>query len=1035
MVRFLIHRPIAVTMTYIALLLLGLVASRRLPVSLMPDIDIPRITVQVSDENAPAREIEKTIVSPLRRLLMQTAHLNDITSETRDGSALIFLDFDYGTDVDYAFIEVNEKIDKAMNNLPRTLQRPRVIKASVSDIPVFYLDLSVRDTTATGHKEIQGRSGVSPRFAELSDFAFQVIAKRIEQLPEVAMVDISGRVYPELLIIPDMKKMQSLGLKLEDIEQAIRKNNVNLGNLLIRNGQYQYNIRFESTLHNKQDIESIYLRVEDKLLQLKDITVVKESTRERRGMVTSNGLPAVTMAVIKQSDARMREMKESLHTLVEHLREDYPGIRFTVTRDQTLLLDYSIANLGQSLLLGALMAFLVMFLFLNDIKSPLLIGITIPTSLVITLLFFMLTGISINIISLSGLILGVGMMVDNSIIVIDNITQYRDRGFSLDDACVLGTNEVFRPLLSSVLTTSAVFIPLIFISGLAGALFYDQAIAVTLGLFVSLAVSITLLPVYYRLFYFRSPAKPVPGIFMKKLNRLDYGALYERGFRFVMRRQLWVVALVGFCLAAAAFLYDEMPRSKFPPLTSDELMVYIDWNERIHIDENNRRVAGLLSSLEDNFLQSTALVGEQQFLLDYHSRASSSEALIYLKLNSPDYLIPVTDMIKKIITRKNPRAVVKIRKAGNVFDLIFTDNEAPLTARLRAVTDYGADHARFLNRVFEKIRRKFPDQHFEAIPWNEHLVLKTDPVKLMMYDIPFERVTRALTSALNSNRILVITRSNYFIPVVLGDNSRMIDDILTSTMVTNENGKQINLSNLVSTTKEYDLKTIIAGKEGEFFPLGFQVGRRETGRVMDTVRQVLREEGHFEADFSGSIFSGRRMISQLAMIMLISLLLLYFILAAQFESLVLPFIVLIEVPVDLIGVFVFLVLFKEGINIMSLIGIVVMSGIIINDSILKIDTINRLRASGYSLLHAIAEGGKRRLKPIVMTSMTTILTLIPFLWKHGLGADLQKPLALAVIGGMTVGTMVSLYLVPLIYYYFGKLSGKLTVRKNRMAGK
>lgn len=1035
MVRFLIHRPIAVTMAFIALLLLSVVAVRHLPVSLMPDIDIPKITIQVSNENAPAREIEKTIVTPLRRLLMQTAHLSNITSETRDGNALIYLDFDYGTDVDYAFIEVNEKIDKAMNTLPRTLQRPRVIKASVSDIPVFYLDLTLNDDTLSVENKTRENPGISQSFRELSDFAFQVIAKRIEQLPEVAMVDISGRVYPELLVIPDMKKMQSLGLELEDIEQAIRRNNVNLGNLLIRNGQYQYNIRFESTLHNKQDIENIYLRVDHKLIQLKDIATVRESIRKRRGLVTSNGRPAVTMAVIKQSDARMREMKEGLHTLVENFREDYPGISFVVTRDQTLLLDYSMANLGQSLLLGALMAFLVMFLFLKDVKSPLLIGITIPTSLMITLLFFMLTGISINIISLSGLILGVGMMVDNSIIVIDNITQYRERGYPLDEACVLGTNEVFRPLLSSVLTTCAVFIPLIFISGLAGALFYDQAIAVTLGLFVSLAVSITLLPVYYRLFYLRGGTKPTGFSLLRKLNRLDYGATYEKGFRFVMRRQFWVMILVLFSLGLAAFLFEELPRSKFPPLTSDELMVYIDWNERIHIDENNRRVRELLSGIEEDVVQSTALIGEQQFMLDYHSRASSSEALIYLKLSSPHAVAQVTEALKQNIEREMPLAAVEFRKTGNVFDLIFTADEAPLTTHLRAVSDYGTDYTRFLKKVTGQLQQQFPDQHFESITWNEHLVLKVDPEKLMMYGIPFDRVARALTSALNSNRILVISRSNYFVPVVLGDKPRLIDEILTTTLVPNDNGTLMNLSNLVTTTKEYDLKTIVAGQEGEYFPLNFRIDRRDAGRVMNTVRTVLRKDRHFEADFSGSIFSGRRMILQLAMIMGISLLLLYFILAAQFESLVLPLIVLIEVPVDLSGVFVFLALFREGINIMSLIGIVVMTGIIINDSILKIDTINRLRFAGYSLLHAIAEGGKRRLKPIVMTSLTTILALLPFLWKHGLGADLQKPLALAVIGGMTVGTLVSLYLVPLIYYYFGKRSGKSERRKNPATGR
>src|SRR5690606_17507691 len=275
--------------------------------------------------------------------------------------------------------------------------------------------------------------------------------------------------------------------------------------------------------------------IDDRLLQLKDIAIVVEHPQERKGLITHNGKNAVSIAIIKQSDARMGDLKEKLQTLVARFNKDYPSIAFAVTRDQTRLLDYSISNLGENLVWGAILAFTVMFLFLKDFKSPLLIGVSMPASLIISLIFFYLMDISINIISLSGLVLGLGMMIDNSIIVIDNITQHRERGSALVPACVNGTNEVFGPMLSSMLTSCAVFIPLIFLSGIAGALFYDQAVAVAIGHFASLLVGVTLIPVYYRIIYGKGGKAGHP--WLNRINMLDYEALYERTFRWVMRHQ------------------------------------------------------------------------------------------------------------------------------------------------------------------------------------------------------------------------------------------------------------------------------------------------------------------------------------------------------------------------------------------------------------------------------------------------------------------------------------------------------------------
>ena len=457
MLRTLIHRPIAVTMVLIALVAVGILALTYIPVSLMPEIDIPRITVQMSNPGASVSEVEQQMVTPMRYQLSQVAGLKDIETVSRMDAGTITLYFEPGTDMDLLFIDVNEKIDRAMNSMPKDMERPKVVKASAMDIPAFYVDVV----------EQEGN------IASLSKLVRNVIAKRIEQLPQTAMVDYSGTVGTELLCIPDLNKLESLGLSTRTIEAAINDNNIVLEALSVRDGIYRYSIHFDSQILGKDDIENIYLRHEGRMLQLKDICEVEEKP----------------LAVIKQNDAQMADLQESMEALMEDLHKDYPDVEFHITRDQTQLLTYSISNLEWNLILGALLACVILFVFNGGWRTPLLIIISIPLSLILTLLCFYVIGISINVISLSGLILGVGMMVDNAIIVIDNIRQRGD--------VIRGTKEVFMPMLSSVLTTCSVFIPLIFLSGTAGALFYDQAMGVTIALFASLLVAVMVVPVYY----------------------------------------------------------------------------------------------------------------------------------------------------------------------------------------------------------------------------------------------------------------------------------------------------------------------------------------------------------------------------------------------------------------------------------------------------------------------------------------------------------------------------------------------------------
>lgn len=1026
MVKFLIHKPIAVLMTALGILILGIYAFGFIPISLMPDIDIPEITVQVSAENMSARQLEDAVIKGLRRNLMQVSHLKDIKTETRNEAAVIRLSFNHGTKIDYSFIEVNEKIDRAMGSLPKTIARPKVIKASATDIPVFYLDMTLKgDEKITSNNNLYP---VSQQFVDFNRFANQVIRKRIEQVNEVAMVDVSGLVTPEIVIIPDYDKLSALGISLDELESSIKKYDLDIGSLLIKDSQYQYDVRLGSSINNIKEIENVYINKNNRLFQLKELAQVLEHPKTRTGLVLSNGNEAITMAIIKQSDARMGDLKTALNTLLKNLEKDYPNISFSITRDQTKLLDYAINNLFQSLLWGMLLAFGVMFLFLKNVKSPLLIGITIPTSIIICLLFFQLLGISINIISLSGLVLGIGLMIDNSIIVIDNITQYREQGYSLSKSCILGTNEVFKALLSSALTTCAVFLPLVFLSGISGALFYDQAMAVSIGLFASLFVSITLLPVLYRLFHLKETKKTRRiSRFLAKTNTLDYAVLYEKGFKWVMRKQhiSWGICL--FLLIAAIGLFMVLPKTQMPNFSSTETLLKIDWNSQINVEENKRRVLELLEPVKENLTNNTALVGDQQFILDKETEASTSETTIYLKCKTPEILTKTQQDISDLINNKYPTSLYEYKAVDNIFNLIFSDDEAPLIAHLRHIENLGSQQNTELTKVWNQVQQGLNELELKPIVWQDYMALVADQEKLMTYDVNSNTFFNTLKSAFNEREILSIIDNQNFVPVILGGETKSIKRVLSETMVRSQDSAMFHVQDFVKVVALQDLKTIYGGIEGEYFPLSLPIEDANVNTTMGSIKDIVSHNKWYDVNFTGNFFSNQELIGELKIVLLISLVLLYFILASQFESFLIPLIILIEVPIDLAGAFLFLKLFGMSINLMSMIGIVVMCGIVINDSILKVDTIIQLQRQGYSLIKALLVAGQRRLKPILMTSLTTILALIPLLFSNGLGAELQAPLAIALIGGMLLGTFISLYFIPLCYYYLAK--NKLHVTK------
>ena len=1008
MLNRLLDRPVSVTMILLVLVVLSCVGIGRMPVSLIPDVDIPYVTVQVSAADLSARELDDAVVKPLRRSLVQIARLKDIRSEARDGSAVMTLSFEEGRDIDYFYIEVNEKIDRAMGSLPR-IDRPKVFKASATDIPAFYINMTLKDAGGG-------------TFLQMSEFARDVIAKRIEQLPEVAMVDLSGGAEREILVVPDPEALARLDLPVEQFGQLVSSANVTLSNLTIRDGEYHYNVRFRSFAASREDIADVWFKVGGRTLQVKDVARVEEREAPRTGLSRSDGSDAVTLAVIKQSEARMAALRKGIAEQLELFAADYPQMAFSVSRDQTELLDYSIRNLLLNILLAILLDIVVIFFFMKDLRSPLLVALTIPVSLVISFFVFYVIGLSINIISLSGLLLGVGMMVDNTIVLTDNITARWQRGEALREAVVKGTKEVRGAMLSSVLTTCAVFIPLIFLNGLAGQLFYDPAMAVTTVLLVSYGVTVLVLPVYYWALY-RKLSAFRPNAF---LSRLRFGGalrLYDRtvGWHLGHRRIAWALPLC--CAALAAVCLWGMRKEKLPPVTYTDAILHIDWNEHIALEQNRARIIALEqaiqrhSGLDPEPPRTTALVGVPQFVLGHSEDQSMSEASLYVRCGSARELAAQQERLSALVRSRWPAAIQAWGSSGNIFEMVFAEREPQLLARLRPAGGEGLTVAG-VEGALGAVRAALPGVQIDGIPLKQDVLYVSDPERMALYGVRFADLTNVLRNALNGNRLFEIVQGARSVPVVLGTDAEELSQLLAraTVTVTQADGTktEIPASALMRQTFEQDFKSLVSGDDGNYYPLALDLPAREVPAAMAAIRQAVRPAG-FDAAFTGAWFTNREMLRQMLLVLLVALALLFLILASQFESLVQPFIILSEVVIDLAVSLAALWLLGVSINMMSLIGLVVITGIVINDSILKIDTINRLVRAGMEVEAAVHEAGHRRLKAILMTSLTTVLAVAPFLSRGNMGADLQYPMALVVIVGMAAGTLVSLFYVPTVY--------------------
>lgn len=1005
MVRFLLARPIAVLMTFLALMVFSMLVLRTLPISLLPPIDVPQIVVKVSYPNASPEAIEQNVLKTIREGLITLSGLEEMESKAGAEVGSIRLSFDYSTQMELAYIDVNEKIDRITNSLPAGLSRPEVIRINTSDIPVARVQVVPKE----GVDEVQA-----------SLLTENVLKKRIEQLPGVSLVDINGKKERIITVEPEEAAIRALGMTQKHIIAAIQAGNAELPGVSVKDGQFRYYLRLATRVDTPKDIEKLpVLAPSGVVIPLGKLATIRYQTKEMLGYHLYGSQEAMVITVHKQAAAKMNELMPKLHEAVELFRTDYPQVDFDITQDQSNLLNAAISNLQTSLIFGGVFAFGVLFLFMKNYRIPIIIGLSLPSSLLISFLVFYFFEISLSIISLSGLALGIGMLIDNAIIVLDNISRKRASGLPLFEACVTGVNEVMSALISSVLTTLSVFVPLVFLSGISGALFLDQAVAVASILSVSLAVAFVLLPMLYLLFFRNRSSEYVQGegAFFSRIMRL-----YDQGFQWVFARRKLALALCLLLIPLGIGLGVLMESEGLPPIEKLDATLQIDWNEPISALENRNRVIALMEQMQGTYEQAEADIGVRQFLL-YDGENSIQQSLLYFLFSNTSKKSAGLQSLDSLLSTNHPKANYSIGDAPNAFDQLFTSSLPYYEVRWKDLTSKQAVPEEKIGPWLSQ----FPVSDWARGPGLQQeasvvFTLRAD--RLASYGLSVDQVQEQLSRLFGTYTITDIRRFGEVTPIRLRESTEQFEELLRTTQISGSDSTFYTLGEFVEYSYADQYKFITADRGG----------------IYQSVRVTDPDPHRFESDYIrwgidrdlgvslvGQYFKDKETIRQLMGIVLVSVLLLYFILAAQFESFIQPLIVVLTLPLGIGGAFLVLFVTGNSLNIMSAIGMVVMLGIMVNDAILKIDTINRLRISyagnaTYSprevLEIALHQAGQIRLKPILMTSITTILALIPIIFSSGLGADLQRPLVYSVIGGLTIGTLTALYFVPLAYWFF-----------------
>ncbi len=1101
-----IHRPITITVIFIAIALLGIFSFFNLGIDLLPNVNIPHLIVQTTYANASPEEVEKQITEPLESAVATVTGVKKVTSVSKEGVSVISVDFVWGTDMKFALLSLREKLDNMSFALPREVGRPTIIRSDPSSSPIMTLVLSYRGDVkgerensqfAIRHSQfsIAYIDHDSPkediqRLIDLKEAGRVLFKRRLEQIDGVAQAIITGGLEREILIQVEPVKLNSLNLTFDEVYSALNSANLNMPSGSIMKGLFRYSLRTLGEYKNVKDIEKTVVKKNNNgsSILIEDIASVTENFKEREGLTRFNGNEAIGILIYKQPEANTVSIAQSVKETIFSLKKNYPEYDLLVVSDQSKFIENAISNVKQEIYYGGILAVIVLFFFLANLRHILIIGITIPASLVITILLLYLFKINFNIISLGGIAVGVGMLLDNAIIVIENNMRYRELGYSNRLAVIKGTQEVAMPIVASTLTTIAVFLPLIFVRGIVSELFRDQSLAIAFSLAASVITTLTLVPMLDSRESFRlisNPEKFTQGFLIIKRNeekklfkRLLFWILFP--FKVLIKSFLYLLALIyikigGFLNKKLSFFFKKV--DKFMNYLIEKYELLLEWSL-----ENKKTVLAITLGLvaitvlaamdmKKEFIPKGA---QDEFILEFDYTAGTSlrgNAALTSKIENSVLAIPHVKalvsnigrvnefdfMNKEQITVNKTNLIVKLDSYENYYDV--QNHLREILEKLKGIKytfqDVKTSYSMLLNPsdndIVIKIKNKDLDKAFSK---SEEILKKVNGAQLegiKEIRIGLERGTPEFSITINREKcfacgVSVSLVAAQIVNMVKGNVATYFSDfdkkigINVRTPENNRSDIQTILQNYIQNgNTKIQIKDLVDYKFGYNYS---EIWREDQSRMLyiyaslqdakldDVIKKIDNTISTIPKSPEEIITVGgvneeiNNAFSALYIALIISVLLMYMVLASEFESVLFPFIILFSVPLGLIGGILLLYVFGESISIISLMGLIILVGIADNDAVVKVEFIIRKRSDGLSVHDAIVAAGKDRFRPIVMNSFTVMFGMIPMMIGIGAATQLRISLSLAVVGGLVSSTFLTLTIIPVLYTYMERFSKK-----------
>lgn len=1014
-----VRRPVTTILIFVGMIVIGLYSLVQLPVDLYPEIELPFITVVTTFPGTSASDVEENVTRPIENALNSVGNLKELTSTSSDGLSVVFLQFEYGSNLDEAMNDIRSNLNFVTRALPDGAEDPTIIKFNSSMMPIIFYAVTAKESYE-GLEKILDERVVNP-------------LNRIDGVASVSLSGVPGRrVYIDI----DPRKMEAYNLTVEQVGNILRAENLNLPAGSLEMGQSDYALRIQGEFPESDILRNIVVSYYNgNTVYLKDIAEVRDTIRESKFDTKINGSLGMGLYVQKQSGANTVKVTREIEKTIARVAKDLPpDVKIEKLFASASFIKDSIKNLSETLLFAAIFVVLVVLFFLGRWRATFIVILTIPVSLVVAFIYLFVSDASINIISLVSLSIAIGMVVDDAIVVLENITKHIERGSRPREAAIYATNEVWLAVIVTTLTVVAVFFPLTFVKGLTGVLFKQLGLSVTIVIITSTLAAISLTPTLSAmLMKYRPVRKDAPfwtwdGSVRKWLDWFDN--FYESTLKWALRHKTFVMITSFLVFVVSMMLFTRISTEFFPEADEARLSTTIELQTGTRV-ENSIKLASVIDSLFLAKYPEVNLVSTSTGSDDQGGWASMFSAGGTHVIRQSIRLKPVGEREKTCwdIAEEMRQDLAKFPEIIN-YTVTTTEGMGSFGSNTVDVEIYGYDIA-----ATNILARELADR-IKNVKGAKDVKIsrsKSKPELQIVFDrekLSASGLNTSMAAAAVKNRIdgLIATRlrqtgNEYEIIVRFRKDSRNTLTKIENIGIPTPSGQLVRLAE-VAQIKEYWAPPSIERKRKErVVRISLTPYKRSLTDLQADLQNIIDstpKPAGIMVQISGAIQEQMEAFMDLALLIVVSLILVYLVMASQFESLKMPFIIMFSIPFAFSGVAIALYLTGTTLSVISGIGAVLLIGIVVKNAIVLVDFINLMRGRGLDLYEAITVSGRSRLRPVLMTSATTILGMFPLALGIGSGSELWSPMGVAVIGGLVFSTFVTLVLVPVVYAVFVK---------------